>query len=328
MIRLPEPADVIDAAGVDPESFRAERDRAGRMGRWLRIVGGLMAAALLVLHFSGMTGRVGLGLMVPGFIGGVFLLIVVVAAGSMVVSRRQQPVVDRLNAELVVPVLRSYAVQIDRLNGTSGSELHLERAEPQWVRAVEVVDTGDRVRTDDALVGVLAGEPFMVGEYKVTERRGTKDNRRTVTLFHGTVARVRTARPVAAPLRIVPRGKENFSGAGLFSGGGIPLENPAMGDGFKVFTDTPQDAYFVLPQTVQEGWVMVAQRHGGAMGLRAEGDQLLVALDHGGNVFDVSLRSREPVRTCLEKIVHQVNDTVQAASLLGAWGGRMERPRL
>ncbi len=328
MIRLPEPADVIDAAGVDPESFRADRDRAGRMGRWLWVVGGLMVAALLTLHLSGLTGRVNLGVMVPGFIGGVFLLIAVLVVGNMVVSRKQQPVVDRLNADLVVPVVRAYAAQIDRLNGTSGSELRLERAQPHLVRSVEVVDTGDDVDTDDGLVGVLAGEPFVVGEYKVTETRGSKDNRRTVTLFHGTVAQVRTARPVPAPLRIVPRGKENFSGAGLFSGGGVPLESPAMGEGFKVFTDAPQDAYFVLPQTVQEGWVAVAQRHGGAMGLRAEGDQLLVALDHGGNVFDVSLRSREPVRTCLENIVRQVNDTVEAASLLGAWGGRMERPQL
>ncbi|WP_404372636.1 DUF3137 domain-containing protein [Kytococcus sedentarius] len=326
MISLPQPGAVVDAMGVDPESLRAERDRVGRKLRLAKYAGLGAFGLLFLLQLSGVFGVFDVRSILPVFLGGVITLVVLGGLGWWFLRRATKPLTERLDTELVGPLLRTYAAEVDRLNDTTGGHLELGRADEGLLRAAEVVDTGDDVRADDAVEGVLAGEPLRIGEYKVTETRGSDDNRRTVTLFHGTVAEVRTARPISSTLRIVPRSKEEFSGAGLFSGGGVPMENPAMNKAFKVFTDTPQEAYFVLPQTVQEQLVAVAAEHDGGLGLRAEGDRLLVALHRDDGVFDVSLTSTRPLRECLEAIVGQLNDTVHTASLLGAWGGRMERP--
>ncbi|WP_374928489.1 DUF3137 domain-containing protein [Kytococcus sedentarius] len=326
MIRLPEPGPLVDSMGVDTEALRAERDRAGRLLRRGKYAFIAAFALLFLVQLSGMSGAVDFTTVLPLFLGGVMILMVLGGLGWWFVRRSTKPVEQRLDTELVGPLLRTYAAEVDRLNGTTGGHLQLARADEGLLRRIEVVDTGDTIHTDDAVEGVLAGEPLRIGEYKVTETQGSGDNRNTVTLFHGTVAEVRTARPVSSTLRIVPRSQQGFTGAGLFSGKGVPLENPAMGKRFKVFTDHPQEAYFALPQTVQEQLVDLAARHGGGLGLRAEGDWLHVGLHHDGGVFDVSLTSRKPLRECLETIVEQLNDTVHTASLLGAWGGRMERP--
>lgn len=326
MISLPQPGAVVDAMGVDPESLRAERDRVGRKLRLAKYAALGAFGLIFLLQLSGVFGVFDLRSILPVFLGGVITLVVLGGLGSWFLRRATKPLTERLDTELVGPLLRTYAAEVDRLNSTTGGHLELGRADEGLLRAAEVVDTGDDVRADDAVRGTLAGEPLRIGEYKVTETRGSGDNRRTVTLFHGTVAEVRTARPISSPLRIVPRSQQGFTGAGLFSGKGVPLENPAMEKQFKVFTDHPQEAYFTLPQTVQEQLVAVAAEHDGGLGLRAEGDRLLVALHRDDGVFDVSLTSTRPLRECLEAIVGQLNDTVHTASLLGAWGGRMERP--
>lgn len=326
MIRLPDPAAVVDAAGLDVERLTAERDAVGRRVRTVSY--GLLAGFVLVLVAGVVAVLAGWVSLRPGPVLPVAFF-VIAGAGFLVnwyLQRHTAPLERRIDAELVGPVLQAYAAEVDRLNGTTGGHLELGRADEGLLWDAEVVDTGDQRYPDDLVAGVLAGEPVRIAEYRVAERRGTGKNRRTVTIFRGTVAELRTARPVTAPLRIVPRGTTGFQGAGLFSGDGVPMENPAVRDAFAVHTERPQEAFFVLPPTVQEELVAVAARQPGGMGVRAEGDRLLVAVGHQRDLFDVVVTSREPLRDGLALIVAQLNETVWSAALLGAWAGRLERP--
>ncbi|WP_462418590.1 DUF3137 domain-containing protein [Kytococcus sp. Marseille-QA3725] len=330
MIALPDPARVVDRSGVDPEAFRAERDRLRRQHR---VVLGITVGLALLLAVIGVVAHV----VRPWSRDAAQFYLVVCVFGVLGVhtllsrwlDRRQRPVLQRLDRDLVQPVLDSFARGVDQLNGTSGSWLRLGPAEERLVHEVQVVDTGDDCVCDDGMWGVLAGEHVQVGEFRTTEERSSGKSRRTVTLFRGVVLQLRTARPVAAPVWIAPRRRDGFEGALLgVPGDEVRLENVELGDAYTVRAAVPQDAYFVLPHSVQEGLVGLAHRLPQGVGFKTWGDRLLVAVDHQRNVFDIDTSSTASMRHDLARIVTELNESLVAATLLGAWGGRLERPRL
>lgn len=319
-MRQPDPATVVDTAGVDPEAFREERDRLGRstalVKRWLPLV----MVPVIVVHLLGILGVVPMSTSVPLFIAAVVALVGAAFLFNAVRSRRARPFRERADAELVQPVLSSWAREVDRLHGTTGGHLQLGAADERLLRDAGIVDTGDSVHCGESVTGVVAGRSLAVCEYRITEQQGSGEDRETVQIFRGLVAWLPLARAVRGEVRVSPHSRAGFTGGSRLLGGrGLVMENPAFSDWFRVEATDPQQAYYLLTPTVQQHLAALAHRHQGDLALRAVDGQLFLALDLQRDLFDLDLDSRAEVRQDLERIAGELNDVLQVAGVAGAW---------
>ena len=181
----------------------------------------------------------------------------------------------------------------------------------------------DRERQSDWMAGTWAGIRIEMSEAKLTEERGSGNNRHRVTTFAGVI--VRMTMPEGPRGRILIR--RRFGTAPLFSGlKRVRLETSRFEKAFNVYADDQVEARRVLTVTVMERFAALSDdlmRLGG--GLPSE--RLEASFVDGDLLALVPCRTDlfEPkpeggplhVRQDLERLIAEIRDVLRIAEALG-----------
>lgn len=183
-------------------------------------------------------------------------------------------------------------------------------------RSFELLPAHDHAEAEDQWCGTLNGQHFCLHEAKLTERRGSGKNRRTVTVFAGVLMAVGFTRPFAGITLIRRKGKgigllRNLLGRGdAITVNGLPLQridlvDPRFDDLFEVWASDRVEGHYLIHPAYVERLIAVEQAFAGdkLRAVFAQG-QLLIALE-SRNLFESGSLEASDDRRLLEQTIGQ-----------------------
>lgn len=288
---------------------RAEAKAKASYRRKLGIIAAVVVA-VVVLAFS--RGDVGLALQLAFFTG---------AGGFAWAELAKRPVINRIkggiNGAIAEALGLKYATEV-----TPGESF--ERA-----KTFELLPSYDNSNFEDLWWGTVGEQPFTLHEAKLTEERGSGKNRRTVTVFAGSILSIGFNRQFLGTT-IVERQGEHTK---FFGGekeevtvGGVLLArcdmtDPTFEDRFTVWSDDAVESRYLVHPDYISRLVAVEEAFAGEniRALFREGE-LLVVLESGDLFESGSLESGDD-RMLLERSIAQFGALADLATKLN------ERPR-
>ena len=184
-----------------------------------------------------------------------------------------------------------------------------------------ILPSYDTAKQEDLMTGPYRGLPVAIGELRLTERRGSGKNRRTVTTFHGLVVRIGLPKPHEAHTVVLRR----MTSPGLFSSlERVRLEDPSFEAAFNVFSTDQVAARTLLTTSFMERLRLLSddlkamgRRSDGRLTAAARDDTLLILVPCTTNLFEVR-RVGEPdhLRTDLDRLLTEVRDVLAIADRL------------
>lgn len=295
------------------EAQNAARTEAKAKARTRQITGIAAACAVAVVVIL-LGGDIALALQLGFFTG---------AAGFGWAEFAKRPVINRLkggiNGAIAEALGLKYSIEV-----TPGQSF-------QQARDFELVPSYDNASFQDLWWGQVGDRPFTLHEAKLTEQRGSGKNRRTVTVFEGSILLIGFNRKFLGTT-LVERHGQHRTLLGLGSErdevtiGGIPLTradmtDPRFEDRFTVWSNDGVEARYLVHPDYIERLVKVEEAFAGQKirALFQDGD-LLIAVETGDMFESGSLESGED-RVLLERTIQQFGALADLASQLN------ERPR-
>jgi hypothetical protein len=225
------------------DAFAAERARVQRWQDWRFGVSGVVAAvALLLAVFV---------LRLPP------LMLVFVTVGAFgVVWTLFAVQVQSLSAKLKAPLNQAIAAELG-LNYDSRGDGGVVFRE---ALTLKVIPSHDSSHIEDVWSGTVDGQRFQIQELKLTEKRGSGKNRRTVTVFAGQLLGFDVAKRFQGTTLLA----RDFDFAGFLSDlQRTRFVDPRFEDAFDVFTSDPVEAHYLLDPTFAEKLVALeTELHG------------------------------------------------------------------
>ena len=301
---------------------------AGPLGEWLAGQNASRSEAKVKSRkytFYGILGAVFLGAFTLVFshsaqatmvVGGIAFAI---GAGLAQVARKT--VTDRIKSEMNQAIAKALGLEYSA-KVTPGKTF--ERA-----KAFDLVPSYDDDSFEDLWWGVLGTQPFTMHEAKLTEEQGSGDNKRTVTVFAGSIMSVGFNRNFLGTTLI--ERKSNHRG---FFGGlkekiklnGIELKlvdmvDPRFEEAFAVWSDDGVEARYLVHPDYAERLTAIEQAYSGEniRALFSEGELLIVL--ESGDMFESGSLNAEDDRAMLERTISQFTSLAELATKLN------ERPR-
>jgi hypothetical protein len=243
------------------------------------------------------------------------------AIGAGLAQMARKTVTDRIKSEMNQAIAEALGLEYSA-RVTPGKTF--ERA-----KAFDLVPSHDDDNFEDLWWGVLGTQPFTLHEAKLTEERGSGKNRRTVTVFAGSIMTVGFNRNFIGTTLI--ERKSNHRG---FFGGlkeqitldGIELKlvdmvDPRFEEAFAVWSDDGVEARYLVHPDYAERLTAVEQAYSGnnIRALFREGELLIVL--ESGDMFESGSLDAEDDRAMLERTIGQFTSLAELATKLN------ERPR-
>lgn len=242
-----------------------------------------------------------------------------IGAGLAQVARKT--VTDRIKSEMNQAIAKALGLEYSAkvIPGKT-----FERA-----KAFDLVPSYDDDTFEDLWWGVLGTQPFTLHEAKLTEEQGSGDNKRTVTVFAGSIMTVGFTRNFIGTTLI--ERKSNHRG---FFGGlkekiklnGIELKlvdmvDPRFEEAFAVWSDDGVEARYLVHPDYAERLTAIEQAYSGKniRALFSEGELLIVL--ESGDMFESGSLNAEDDRAMLERTIGQFTSLAELATKLN------ERPR-
>lgn len=313
MIERPD-ADALMAGPLgqwlgEQDALRAEA--RAKAAKWRKIgILGAIGVAVLVLAVSG--GHLGAAVQFGFFTG---------LAGFGMAEWVKRPVIAKIkggiNSAIAEALDLSYSATV-----IPGKQF-------ETARAFEMLPSFDNSRFEDMWSGLLGMRPFVLHECRLTEQRGSGKNRRTVTVFAGSLMQIGFARSFTGTTLIERerkhRGffggeKESIELAGLRLDR-APMVDPRFEGQFNVWTtDQTEARYLVHPEYVER--IQAVEQAFSGQKIRAlfQGGDLLLVLETG-NLFESGSLHASDDRALLERSIVQFSTLAELAARLN------ERPR-
>ncbi len=274
---------------------------------------GLIAAAavaVVVLLFS--RGDIGLALQLAFFTG---------AGGFAWAELAKRPVITRIKGGINGAIAEALGLKYSA-DVTPGE--NFERA-----RTFDLLPSYDNSSFEDLWWGTVGEQPFTLHEARLTEQRGSGKNRRTVTVFAGSILSIGFNRQFLGTT-IVERHGEHTK---FFGGekeevtvGGVLLArcdmtDPTFEDRFTVWSDDAVESRYLVHPDYISRLVAVEEAFAGE-NIRAlfRAGELLVVLE-SGNLFESGSLEPGEDRMLLERSIAQFGALADLATKLN------ERPR-
>ena len=161
--------------------------------------------------------------------------------------------------------------------------------------AFEMLPGYDNSSFQDLWWGVVGTSPFTLHEACLTEQRGSGKNRRTVTVFEGSIMALGFTRAFTGTTVIEPNGerrkfliggeKETATIGGIELGR-VDLVDPRFEERFTVWSNDQVEARYLLHPVMMERLIALeTSLHGKRIRCAFENGDLLVAVE-GGNLFE------------------------------------------
>lgn len=281
----------------------AVRARVSRI-RKLALIGAAAVSALVMLLSK---GDFGLGLQLAFFVG---------AGGFGWAEYTKRPLLDALKGGINGAIARALGLDYS-VECTPGQTF--ERA-----KAFQMVPGYDNASFQDLWWGVVGTSPFTLHEARLTEQRGSGKNRRTVTVFEGSVLSLGFNRGFTGTTLIEPHGQRSrfFGGeheevdvAGVALSR-VDLVDPRFEERFTVWSNDQVEARYLVHPEYVERLLGVEQAFAG-QDIRAlfhEGD-LLITLKTG-NLFESGSLDAGQDRALLERSIAQFTALADLAARL------------
>ena len=283
---------------------RAEAKAKARQRRiWGLIAAG--AVAVVVLLFS--RGDFGLALQLAFFTG---------AGGFGWAELAKRPVINRIKGGINGAIAEALGLKFSA-DVTPGETF--ERA-----KTFAMLPSYDNSSFEDLWWGTVADRPFTLHEARLTEQRGSGKNRRTVTVFSGSILSIGFARKFLGTTLVAPQGQfSKFFGGekeeaevGGVRLGRCDMVDPTFEDRFTVWSDDAVDSrYLVHPEYISR-LVAVEQAFAGEKirALFREGELLIVL--ESGNLFESGSLDSDQDRALLERSIAQFGSLADLATKL------------
>lgn len=238
-------------------------------------------------------------------------------AGFGIAELIKRPLINRLkggmNGAIAKALGLDYAVQVE-----PGHTF-------EWAKQFELVPGHDDSSFQDLWWGLLGGRPFTLHEAKLTEQRGSGKNRRTVTVFEGSIMSIGFTRRFNSTTLIEADGQRRrfFIGAEKDAAriGGVDLQridlvNPQFEERFTVWSDDQVEArYIVHPEYIER--LLAVESAFAGKNIRAlfyQGDLLIVL--ETGDLFESGSLDEAEDRALLGRTIEQFGALAELASRL------------
>ncbi len=217
------------------------------------------------------------------------------------------------------------------INGAIARALELEYSASvtpgkafERAKAFELLPSYDNSSFEDMWWGVLGTQPFTLHEARLTETRGSGKNRRTVTVFSGSIMTVGFARPFQGTTLIEreSRHKGFFGGAkdsislNEIDLARVSMVDPRFEDAFTVWSNDGVEARYLVHPDYAERLTAVEKAYAGK-NIRAlfhDGDLTLVL--ESGNLFESGSLDASDDRALLVRTINQFTALAELAARL------------
>lgn len=296
---------------------------AGPLGQWLagqegarieavakarkRTTWGIGAACLVGFLIIAFGGAISTALQVGFFVG---------LAGFGWAELAKRPVINRLKTGINEAIAQALDLQF-AANVVPGEGF--ARA-----KAFGLLPSYDNDRFEDMWSGVLDGRPFVLHEARLTEERGSGKNRRTVTVFEGSILQIGFARRFNG-ITLVQRDGEHSGWFGKeresitindVELARCDMVDPTFEDRFTVWTnDQVEGRYLVHPEYVER--LLAVESAFAGNNIRAlflEGDLTIVL--ESGDLFESGSLALGNDRALLERTIDQFATIAELATRL------------
>lgn len=218
------------------------------------------------------------------------------------------------------------------INGAIAEALGLHysvAAEPgqafEWARNFGMLPSYDDDHFQDLWSGEVAGRPFTLHEAKLTEERGSGKNRRTVTVFEGSIMAIQFARRFTGTTLVEEDGQRRKFLIGAEKDratiGDVELEridmvSPEFEARFTVWSNDPVEGrYLVHPEYVERLLAVEAAFSGKNIRALFHQGELLIVLETG-NLFESGSLDADEDRALLETSIVQFSALAELAASL------------
>lgn len=296
---------------------------AGPLGQWIALQEGARAEALAKSRkrtFWGVCAAAGVAVAIVLF-GGQLTTALEVGffvglAGFGWAELARRPVINRLKTGINGAIAEALEL---KFSTTVIPGEGFERA-----KTYGLVPSYDNNSFEDMWSGVLDGRPFVLHEAKLTEQRGSGKNRRTVTVFEGTILQIGFARSFQG-ITLVERHGRHSSWFGSeredITVGDVELSrcdmvDPRFEDAFTVWSNDPVEGRYLVHPEYIERLLAVETAFAGkdARALFLEGDLTIVL--ETGNLFESGSLELGNDRALLARTIDQFATIAELATRL------------
>lgn len=298
MMTRPDP-DALMAGELGQWLSQQSDDRAAIKAKTARVrqIGIAAACAVAVVVVLGTAGDVWVALQLGFFTG---------LAGFGIAEWIKRPMINRLKGGINGAIARAlgldYSVEV-----TPGQTFAL-------AKQFDMVPSHDHSYFQDLWWGVLGTRPFTLHEAKLTEQRGSGKNRRTVTVFEGSIMSLGFARMFHGTTLIEEHGERRKFLIGAEKdeceiGGELlaraQITEPRFEDRFTVWTtDQTEARYLVHPEYVERLLAIEAAFAGQNIRALFRAGELIIVLETG-NLFESGSLDADQDRVLLERAIDQ-----------------------
>ena len=154
----------------------------------------------------------------------------------------------------------------------------------------------DYYEGNDLIKGKIGATPIEFSDLKVEkEVRDSKGRKHRSTVFAGTFIVTEFHKRFHKPLLVYPDVAEKYFGLvgswfqGAVSGKLVRMDSPAFEREFKVYSEDPVEAHYLLTPVIMEKLVALRKKADAPVYLSFRFDRLFIAIENGGNWFEPTL---------------------------------------
>ncbi len=154
----------------------------------------------------------------------------------------------------------------------------------------------DYYEGNDLIKGKIGATPIEFSDIKVQkEVRDSKGRKRRNTIFAGTFIVTEFHKQFHKPVLVYPDVAEKYFGVvgswfqGAVNGKLVRMDSPAFEKEFKVYSDDPVEAHYLLTPVIMEKLVALRKKADAPVYLSFRLNKLFIAIENGGNWFEPTL---------------------------------------
>ena len=163
---------------------------------------------------------------------------------------------------------------------------------PEFIRSTNLIHGWDQFKGYEFFTGGYKGHVISFSEIRLSDSGSNNDSGST-TLFEGQWLTCKLGRQLPAMVRVCERSNSKLQGDSHRDKSDVETENPVFNEKFRILTDDPHTALYVLTPHFMEYILSADRRAKGRTYLCFSGDRVHIAIHNNRRLFDIMPKSSE-----------------------------------